>query len=412
MNKKYHLLCKIIIQHSYFSEGHAQVSLEPTMQCSRLMQQYDLRIREIRGGLELYYGETGGKSFLQLMDKVFVLNFILRTSDPYWSNYTDLPLLENRNKMLFFSNTKTATSSKGNTLLHQNEWVSPANYKPFHSNVYVSALSSTSNELEFKLIDPQRSIYSEQQVSGWSILPKEEDRPALLEMNLDTFAIGDYSLEIDDVVQGFLHIPQSEALRSLGLVELVVGEVEAEGESLYLLQKDDQVFSATYEISFKARETVWRYYLVNQNEIDTETIMVKEGMAGQANGTGKEVNVVRPIQLEEKELSNGEKATLVELQDARALRKVPTDFLHLTASSLDPGTGEENTLSLNLPLASGAQIFPKIQESQITTTTEEKDYLLQKEQGVDLEIMENPDAVFPKQVKIVQHVYSDIYVYL
>ncbi len=410
MNKKYHLLCKVIIQHSYFLEGHAHVSLEPTIESSRLMQQYDLRIRRVTGGIELYYGEAVGKSFLQLMDKVFVLNFILRTSDPYWSNYTNLPLLGNSNRMLFFSNTKTAISSKGNTLLHQNEWVSSVDYKPFLSNIYVRALSSTSNEPEFKLMDSQRSIYSEKQVSGWRVSPKEEDRPALLELKLDTFAIGEYSFEIDGVVQKFVHMPQSEALRSLGIVELAVGEVQVDGENLHLLQKDEQVVPATYEILFEARETVWRYYLVNHKEIDTETIMIKEGVTGQANG--KEVGVIRPIQLEGKELSNGEKATLVELQKARALSESPTGFLHLTASVLNSNTGEEEVLSLNLPLANGTQIIPKIQESQVNNTVEEDDHLLQREQGKDLEIVEDLNAVFPKQLKIVQRVYSDIYVYL
>jgi len=376
--KKYHQLFRIDVKHDYFTDGVLRgFAIEPTPYTQQLMRQYDLRLQNHAEGITIYCGLEEGASMTTSLSGLYNLCFLLKIQDPSFINYTDLPLLGQEGKKYYFSNNGLEQEAGLSTKrLQKAAFVSGQDGLPFHPLFYQHLLPKNTEKAQFTLKGLGQNAVDQDQVAEWNFIPEEKKpgetepiKASVLQLGFTKSPWGKYELNIsgeESLVFGVM--PGDIMPSTFAMIEIMPQ-----------LENFDQ-----YEISFQARKTSWRYYIINKNEIDTSTIRINKGSANQVNGDAEEVPLVQPIEQNNKELSNGDKATLLELTEVRALQERPTAFMHLSLIGSD-----SKEMKVNLPYANSHQITPEIVE------TEETD-----ENGI------------VKSVKEISHVYSDIYVYL
>jgi len=421
MTKKYAKLFQLGLHHTFYAEKIARnLSIEPTPFSKMLMRKYDLRMVNQADGISIYYGEDGRQSIANLLTGSIKLSFLLKSNDPYFINYTALPLLGQEDKKYSFSNIRNMTPSPEAQALQLKEFVGLEDSLAFIPMYYEYELEVDTTSVDFTLTDIRSKQTRAQELIGWDILPQERGidgnvmKKPLLRFDLSREAWGRYELAIEEATPiHFGLLPGNLFPQVMGMIEIVVGQlIQADGTQVNFLIKDEEIHPQDYTITFDARKTTWRYYLINRHQINTETISINEGLAGQANGESNEVALIRPIELNGKLLTNGESATLIELSDARVLQERPSSFLHLVLSSTDIDSGDTSKVSINLPLAGTKQIQPEIQENTVPDQAEEEELLQKRTEGRDLDISDTSTGGYPKHVKEIQRVYSDIYVYL
>lgn len=372
--KKYHQLFRIDVKHDYFADGVLRgFTIEPTPYTQQLMRQYDLRLQNHAEGITIYSGLEEGALMTTSLSSLHNLCFLLKTQDPSFINYTDLPLLGQEGKKYYFSNIGLEQEAGLSTKrLQKAAFVSEQDGLLFHPLFYQHLLPKNTEKAQFTLKGLGQNAVDQDQVADWQFIPMEtspEGKAPVLQLDFTKSAWGKYELDIEgeDSIN-FGVMPDNIMLSTFGMIEIMPQTESFE----------------QYEISFQARKTSWRYYIINKSEIDITTLRINKGSANQLNGDAEEIPLVQPIEQNNKELSNGDKATLLELTEEMALKERPTEFMHL--SFID---GDNKETKVNLPYANSQQIIPEIVE---TEETDENDFV--------------------ESVKELSHVYSDIYVYL
>lgn len=376
--KKYHKLFRVDVKHDYFTDGVLRgFTIVPTPYTQQLMQQYDLRLQKHAEGITIYCGLEEGESMTANLSSSHNLCFLLKIQDPSFINYTDLPLLGQEGKKYYFSNIDLEEEAGLSTKrLQKAAFVSGQDGLLFQPLFYQHLLPKNTEKAQFTLKGLGQNAVDQDQVAEWKFIPEEKKpgetepiKASVLELGFTKSPWGKYELNIsgeESLVFGVM--PDNEILSTFGMIEIM-----PKAESF-----------EQYEIGFQARKTSWRYYVINKSEIDTTTIRINKGSANQVNDNAEEIPLVRPIVQNNTELSNGDKATLLELTEVMALKERPIEFMHLSLIGSD-----SKEVKMNLPYANSQQIMPEI-----------------------IEIEKTDENGIKKLVKEISHIYSDIYVYL
>lgn len=372
--KKYHKVFRIDLKHDYFADGVLRgFTIEPTPHTQQLMRQYDFRLQKHQEGITIYCGVEEGGSMATVLSKSHNLCFLLKIQDPYFINYTDLPLLGQEGKKYYFSNIGLEQEPDSAIKpLQKTSFVSEQDSLLVHPLYYQHQLPLDTKQAVFDLAKFGQHTRHQDQVAEWKFIPGETSpapTPPFLQLDFTKSPLGKYELNIpgeESLVFGVM--PGNVMPSTFGMIEIM-----PQAESF-----------EQYEISFQARKTIWRYYIINKSEIDTTTIRINKGSANQVNGDAEEIPLAQPIEQNNKKLSNGDEATLLELIEGRTLKEHPSELIHLSLIGSD-----SKEIKMDLPAASSQQIIPEIAEIE--------------------KIDENGDK---KLVKEISHVYSDIYVYL
>lgn len=372
--KKYHRLFRIDLKHDYFADGVLRAyAIEPTPYTQQLMRQYDLRLQNHAEGITIYCGLEEGESMTAKLSDSHNLCFLLKVQDPNFINYSDLPLLGQQGKKYYFSNIDLDEASDlPIKRLQQASFVTGQDGLLVYPLYCQYELALGTKQAIFDLSGFGQNTFNQDELAEWRFIPGEttpEPKAPLLELAFTKSPWGKYELNISGEESLVFGVMSDNVMPStFGMIEIM---------------PQTETFEQ-YEISFQARKTIWRYYIINKSEIDTTTIRINKGRANQLNGDAEEIPLVLPIEQNTKELSNGDKATLLELAEVMALKERPTEWMHLSLIGSD---GKE--IKLDLPYANSNQIIPETVETRETA--------------------ENGDE---KLVKEISHVYSDIYVYL
>lgn len=376
--KKYQQLFRIDVKDDYFADGVLRgFTIEATPYTQQLMRQYDLRLQNHAGGITIYCGLEEGASMATSLSSLHNLCFLLKIQDPSFINYTDLPLLGQEGKKYYFSNISLEQEAGLSTKqLQKATFVSGQDGLLFHPLFYQHLLPKNTEKAQFTLKGLGQNAVDQDHVAEWKFIPEEKKpgetepiKASVLELGFTKLPWGKYELNIekdDSIVFG-----------------VMAGNVMPSTFGMIEIMPQTESFEQ-YKISFQARKTSWRYYIINKSEIDTTTIRINKGSANLVNDNAEEIPLVQPIVQNNTELGNGDKATLLELNEVMALKERPIEFMHLSLIGSD-----SKETKMNLPYASSQQIIPEIVEIE--------------------KIDENGDK---KIVKEISHVYSDIYVYL
>lgn len=108
MPTSYQLLCSVELLHSYFADNIMQnFRIFPDDDTQRILQQHGLMLRNHQNKLEIYFSpqKLSRAQFADLPK----LSFYIEVGDPYFHNYTQLPLDQNQ-KVYVFENQPDKTS--------------------------------------------------------------------------------------------------------------------------------------------------------------------------------------------------------------------------------------------------------------------------------------------------------------
>ena len=255
MQTSYAPLFKLSLHHDYFPAGNCPaLSIVPTPETSRLMQQLGIRMVERDFGTEGFYadGAPAGGQLLQL-DAPVQLSFSLRSKDPLFLNYTELPLLPYQKQTHYFTNLFASGSSE--TFLASGETTVPLRPATFTERANqpgedISLFDELGNELA--------NSANEQSI----IQPVGEDG-AEFTVNLIGYPAGRYLLrEGDATLLDFVLQPNNQQVGDLGLFSVYIGDTSSNGQHILA---GGAVSPASYALTFSSRATTWRYHLIDNN---------------------------------------------------------------------------------------------------------------------------------------------------
>lgn len=122
----YYPLFSVFLNHSYFVDGKVPgLKWVPNVQSVRLMGNFDLMVRQVEGGVAIFYNDAQ----LELLQdqikngpELLLLGFCLYVDDPAFGSYTE-PTTYRKDAMLYFDNSRVVSHQDGMLRLHQDPFV-------------------------------------------------------------------------------------------------------------------------------------------------------------------------------------------------------------------------------------------------------------------------------------------------
>ncbi|PPK88078.1 hypothetical protein CLV84_1041 [Neolewinella xylanilytica] len=317
-------LLNIYLHHPYFTTGvNPAIEVVPFGPTEGLLRHYQLRWHRRDYGYTLYYGTTGNRT-PPLMDPPVsvLLTFLLRSGDPLFSNYTDLPIDDPAASGYYFSSWETVNGE-----------LSPAasNRHPvFPPSFLLPDLSPD----ELTLRDAAGNAHDEGTILG------TEDES--VRIDLSQSAPGRYILfQAGTPYLTFIGGSHSLPPGAIGLLQCLVS------------METHPTAVTDLTLSFAARSTRWRYLVVDSATEESETVTFSIKEASPPAGASAVAFVEAP---ETRRLANGQEAVELVADTPVALRQRPERQFQLNRSATS-GSGTE-TMTLPLPSAGPSRIIP------------------------------------------------------
>jgi hypothetical protein len=124
------------VEHGYFSDGLCQsLTYVPSSDANTVIKNTGLLIRYVKNGVRVFYDENNSES-LQLYagdpEEPLSLGFKVFSTDPFFESYTE-PTVHKEDTILYFDNRGVDIDSDGKYRLHDEEYVSEADFQRLHS---------------------------------------------------------------------------------------------------------------------------------------------------------------------------------------------------------------------------------------------------------------------------------------
>lgn len=280
MIKAYPTLFQISLQHAFYADGRAKdLVLAPTPATQHLMRQYDMLWGEHSYTYTMVYGhETGCDAkltYLKVQEPV-ILRFILRSTSPYFLHITDLPFFQPGETLLYLDNITG--------LQPVSENVSKSDLLPVYGSSFrvksILALRNAQHQ-DLGQMDEDKKHY-------WT--PVDRANLSLgYQVDLQTFAPGKYGYDTAPGQTTWFYYAGSEIRPGdLGVVDIYLGRgsdtmVSPPAISIDSALSNDPrliinpVSVPNFQIAFGNRETFWRYYVIDKNNLAPDSMMVDDG---------------------------------------------------------------------------------------------------------------------------------------
>lgn len=209
MSIHYRTLFQVSLHHAFYADKLAKdLVLEPTPTTRQLMKQYDLLAKTDGSTFRLAYGTAAGKSpILASIQEPIQLRFVLRNNNPFFLHITNLPFSATSSKRLYFQNKGKTVSEGAEAALSARPTVGEEDLLPSNDKILVTVPAN--EEMQERPLQPS----------------------------------------------------------DLGLVDFYIGH--AGDGSIVPPSADPTVMrqETRYSLSFEARSSRWRYYIVNKSQL-------------------------------------------------------------------------------------------------------------------------------------------------
>ena len=273
--KQFFPLFRIALEHRFYLDNSAKgLMLDPTPSTLSLLRRYDLRWRAEGNVYRLYYGKEDGRAaLLAYMEQPLALRFVLRSENPYFLNITDIPFPKTRLEKFYFHNLyhsvqeQGATSlAKGDSANHQDLLNELTGLQPVSNNngapspTAAAQLPELLSELiehrpadvQATLLKQDRPLRGEQPVDDplQEVMDKwpAEAKAAFLEASRQHSAL----------LGAFVGLHPAD----LGIVDIHFGQKDP--NKIPPPPDEGPAVERTYYLRFEARQTHWRYYIVDK----------------------------------------------------------------------------------------------------------------------------------------------------
>ena len=303
----YGSLCSVAIRHAFYRNSVPRdFVLEPSAETRDQLKNWGVQYIAESDGFKLAIPLSQIPLLQQNDSKEDPLAFYLFNHNPYFLNFTELPLNFNqiRNReILYFENR-----SPEGALIHTGENRTSAGIVPFDRTKivlqlvekkpetpppphHIQLVSEPGSDLTIEYLDPQQDkvlrtekiqANKRQYLVDNQLIYEEPIREGQRQFLLDLteWPEGKYAIRINGEVQGepFCILKRNALTPPLGLINIYL-------EDIVKNWTEDTRNGPAYEVHFTSRETFWKYYFINETEgLDIKSVAVRSKGSNGLNG--------------------------------------------------------------------------------------------------------------------------------
>ncbi len=331
-------LCDVRFKHDYFKDGNwANVEVVPSAETQVALKQMHLIFRQDKKGFVLGYRQGPEESAIDRLSAPLQLTFFLKTNDPYFLNYSDIPF-EISNSIYYFSNRaeKKIDTDKRTLSLYENVCGEDrvAIGSPVLRFEYTDPITDANIRIEDEL---GITVYEQDQEGEW----------AFANINLNGERPGKYYLYIDHIPELEFYLLPPNVGKIFGVLDLYIDKSDTSIYSFFDMQGN--TIRQDYTLHFKNRAVRWKYLLIENtpNPIHTDP---------QISDVRRSVRNESLVQFEspvEVVLDSGAKATMIATKLPIPLREVHDEKFKLRTKK---GKAKVENM-IDLPCASARSNF-------------------------------------------------------
>ncbi len=245
----------------------------PEQATRRILRNLGLKQKDVAVGFRLFAAvDETGKLQKDMVSVPFKLVFLMHLNNPLFVNFSNLPFDPGASKVYYFSNQANNKREVFNTgsdslLLNQNDTTSSADQIKTSGKVYSYIHDGNAGNKTAELV----WMDTDEVVASQELAPVDEHYN--FQFQLEGFSAGRYKLMLDGGELDRFYYAGELALASyFGVVELF-SQVDV---GYKWFTNAGLVSSKTYRLAFKRRETLWRYKVINRNELELINPGVRE----------------------------------------------------------------------------------------------------------------------------------------
>lgn len=260
----YKPLFKLVVHHNYYAEQPSNdFRLVPTAETQKLVKKLGLVLKDSNGEWILMYEENKLDGLLSEVEKRPEVKFMffLYSSNPYFINFTDLPI-ESRSEFFYFSNN-IVKKAEDTIYMHKAEF---AGVKDRFGLKQELEISGNGQEKLIELKDEVGNIVYTKKLGA-------EEKMILTNQNVP---LGKYELFENGKSQNtlilFSNVP---VLKPIAIVEISLSGIVK--EEFINGVKENEVPFYNYKISFSSRSTFWKYFLIGKYNSNLKNTTIDSG---------------------------------------------------------------------------------------------------------------------------------------
>lgn len=325
MQQTYTHILTFLLKHQYFNdELFRSIQISYDEDTYKLIRDLGIIIKPFPGGLYLLASDP---ELLDSINGTSPLQLYLNCSDPLYVNYTELPLYRLPDKLLYFNNLSVIPDSKSQGFIMHNDDFAGSDDIVQLSNGKIQVRNfNADNEYFF-------SDAAGNQIPAHCITKSAQESGIFFISNLPQ---GIVVVDDNKTIERFYYYPKAVWKKPFGIVEIFTNE-------LYK-QYDPKKEEVEYSLSFKNRETIWKYFFVSPVYQKFKNLSIINKVKEQIFNPPqlKQVNNTDALVLESKN-----KIPLVELSDEN----------YQLVDNFESGNGKSKIILKNLIKASPEQLF-------------------------------------------------------
>lgn len=334
--------------HHYFSDRVCRdFSIEPTEATKDLMRNFRMVFKPVKDGVVVLYDKAKTDMLLRITNPTpEKLTFIVRHTNPRFINFTEIPFTPIET-LFYFNNLKKNVSSLQEKLLHPQAFVAAAPETQVQrvTRVFEYTFDTPVAYQDITITDATgKEIVKKELGEGQESIKKTTHTIHLGGMPFGCFTIKAKGAK--NVLQ--CYTTDFAFDKCFGVIDIYLND--APDTANRLVDGKGGMTSPDYYIQYNARVTYWRYYIVENDNVQYNAHQVLDKDKKIEFGSSAAVT-----------LNNGRTATLITSKTPIPLKQYPVSKFELNMKRNGKGT----TATVNLPLANVEVIKPDMREGKV-----------------------------------------------
>jgi hypothetical protein len=293
---------QVAIHHSYYNAERSECTdfdISPTPATATLMRDLGLLYRYEGAGFSVLYDDTRAGALLNYVARQREpvtsplagqcwarLSFVLALNNPYFVNFTDIPIDVNpAEENFYFTNRKAHPGDRGQVVLNPGGHVTGA-----------ELLNVVSTQVQIHLASEREAVLV-RDISGAEVIRPSccppappaaggDDKACVIYLDFSPLPEGKYSIQVVEgadcedarragkVVRAWQVLYITPSPVSLCFIDLLFTDPKGNGRGVYPVLYPDgpgqkgEVITVQYQLRFSARATYWNYLIVPQPQTE------------------------------------------------------------------------------------------------------------------------------------------------
>ena len=254
MKIKFDYLFEVVFEHEYFKNGLIpDLEIIPTYQTQELLRNYGMLFKKTERGIVILYEidtAIAAESPLKPVVSDEIFSFELYMTNPYFSNYSNIPL-NHKYPDFFYFNNLDENIVDSNLLLNKQNYSNASDITELTSNIFNLEKITVSPTSLLEIID----------ICGTKVFSKtisSQNGSLIYQLDFDKIGSGRLDIYIDGSIYKKIYTDKAVSRKSLfGILDIYKsGQVPL---SYQYSLNDGTVNKKTYKIRFAKRDTTWKY---------------------------------------------------------------------------------------------------------------------------------------------------------